>query len=143
MLNSRLIIIRLFSSSSQRRYSSVVEHFTRNEGVPGSNPGAAFFIFFSLFCLFRLVNAIQGQDKRMANGCIVALGNWVRFLFYWKTWFFLNWSQRRFSLNFYHLSDEKHCGICRNYFDAICAIGDCNRPGDSCPIIGKGFSPFF
>ena len=30
-----------------RRYSSVVEHFTRNEGVPGSSPGAAFYFFLS------------------------------------------------------------------------------------------------
>ena len=29
-----------------RRYSSVVEHFTRNEGVPGSSPGAAFYFFW-------------------------------------------------------------------------------------------------
>ena len=34
-------------------------------------------------------------------------------------------------------------GICRNYFDAICAIGDCNRPGDSCPIIAGECSHMF
>merc|ERR1712168_1438988 len=39
--------------------------------------------------------------------------------------------------------DEAHCGICRNYFDAICAIGDCNRSGDSCPIIAGECSHMF
>ena len=39
-----LFINVLFALGCHRRYSSVVEHFTRNEGVPSSSLGAAFFL---------------------------------------------------------------------------------------------------
>ena len=42
---------------------------------------------------------------------------------------------RTFASWHWETGDEKQCGICRNPFDAICGTGDCNQPGDKCPMI--------